>query len=474
MHMMNYDEALAYIESIEKFGIDLGLDRMKELMRRLGDPQDKLRYVHVAGTNGKGSTVAFISNILMAAGYKTGIYISPSLDRFTKRIQVDGKEIDKEVLAQLTQKVKDAADSMAEDGLSVPTEFEQVNAIAFLYYEHEKCDFVVLEVGLGGRMDSTNVIKVPEVAVIASISFDHMQYLGNTLPEIAGEKAGIMKEGGDVVVYDQAPEVMEVFKKVADERGCRLYVSGKPKDDKAVKYDLTGQDFIYEFDNSRFAGNQICYKDSPDIGNKIDSDNESDTCDDTLYKSEKKISEIYHISLLGEYQIRNASLAITAAHILQSKGFDLITDRAIKEGLNNTNWEGRFELLQDNPKVIVDGAHNPDGIKVLVSSLKRLFPDKKIVFIAGVLADKDYKSMMAQIAPIGKIFHTITPPNSRALSARDLADTFKELGADAVSHESVEEALDAALCEALEDDVICAFGSLYYIGEIRKLILKEI
>lgn len=431
MQMMNYEQALSYIESIEKFGIDLGLDRMRELLRRLGDPQNRLRYVHVAGTNGKGSTVAFISNILMAAGYKTGIYISPSLDRFTKRIQVDGREIDKDVLAELTQKVKDAADSMQQDGMSVPTEFEQVNAIAFLYYEHEKCDFVVLEVGLGGRMDSTNVINCPEVAVIASISFDHMQYLGNTLPEIAGEKAGIMKEGGDVVVYDQAPEVMEVFRNVAMERGCRLHVSGKPASDKAIRYDLTGQYFEYE-------------------------------------------SKAYHISLLGDYQVRNASLAITAANILQNKGYDRITDDAIRQGLANTKWEGRFELLQDNPKVIVDGAHNPDGIRVLCSSLKRLFPDKKIIFIAGVLADKDYKSMMEMVAPLGKVFHTITPPNNRALPAKDLADTFRSFGSEAVSHDSVEEALDSALKEAAEDDVICAFGSLYYIGQIRKLILGAV
>ncbi|WP_242952904.1 bifunctional folylpolyglutamate synthase/dihydrofolate synthase [Butyrivibrio sp. TB] len=429
--MMNYEQALNYIESIEKFGIDLGLDRMRELLRRLGDPQDGLRYVHVAGTNGKGSTVAFISNILMAAGYKTGIYISPSLDRFTKRIQVDGREIDRDVLAALTQKVKDAADSMQQDGMSVPTEFEQVNAIAFLYYKHEKCDFVVLEVGLGGRMDSTNVINCPEVAVIASISFDHMQYLGNTLPEIAGEKAGIMKEGGDVVVYDQAPEVMEVFRNVAKERGCRLHVSEMPEGDKAIRYDLTGQYFKYE-------------------------------------------SEIYHISLLGDYQIRNASLALAAVRILQSKGYDKITEDAIRQGLVNTRWEGRFELLQDSPKVIVDGAHNPDGIRVLCTSLKRLFPDKKIIFIAGVLADKDYKSMMKMVAPLGKVFHTITPPNKRALPAEDLADTFRSFGSEAVSHGSVEEALDSALKEAAEDDVICAFGSLYYIGQIRKLILGAV
>ncbi|SER98359.1 dihydrofolate synthase / folylpolyglutamate synthase [Butyrivibrio fibrisolvens] len=431
MQMMNYEQALNYIESIEKFGIDLGLDRMRELLRRLGDPQNGLKYVHVAGTNGKGSTVAFISNILMAAGYKTGIYISPSLDRFTKRIQVDGREIDRDVLAELTQKVKDAADSMQQDGLSVPTEFEQVNAIAFLYYKHEKCDFVVLEVGLGGRMDSTNVINCPEVAVIASISFDHMQYLGNTLPEIAGEKAGIMKEGGDVVVYDQAPEVMEVFRNVAKERGCRLHISGMPEGDKAIRYDLTGQYFKYE-------------------------------------------SEIYHISLLGDYQIRNASLALAAVRILQSKGYDKITEDAIRQGLVNTRWEGRFELLQDNPKVIVDGAHNPDGIRVLCTSLKRLFPDKKIIFIAGVLADKDYKSMMEMVAPLGKVFHTITPPNNRALPAEDLADTFRFFGSEAVSHGSVEEALDSALKEAAEDDVICAFGSLYYIGQIRKLILGAV
>lgn len=449
MHMMNYEQALSYIESIEKFGIDLGLDRMKELMRRLGDPQDRLKFVHVAGTNGKGSTVAFISNILMAAGYKTGIYISPSLDRFTKRIQVDGKEIDKEVLALLTQKVKDAADSMVSDGLSMPTEFEQVNAIAFLYYEHEKCDFVVLEVGLGGRIDSTNVIKTPEAAVIASISFDHMQYLGNTLPEIAGEKAGIMKEGGDVVVYDQAPEVMEVFRNVSKERGCRLFISGKPLNDKALKYDLTGQYFEYDFDPSSI-------------------ENGKNTA------LNKEIKETYQISLLGDYQIRNASLAITAALVLQSKGYEKITDTAIKEGLINTKWEGRFELLQDNPKVIVDGAHNPDGIKVLCSSLKRLFPDKKIMFIAGVLADKDYKSMMKEIAPLGKIFYTITPPNNRALSARELADTFRSFGAEAMDFDSVEDALNKALLDAGSDDVICAFGSLYYIGQIRKLILKDV
>ena len=436
--MMNYDQALSYIESIEKFGIDLGLDRMKQLMDRLGNPQDKLKYVHVAGTNGKGSTVAFISNILMAAGYKTGIYISPSLDRFTKRIQVNGREIDKDELCILTQKVKDAAQSMVKDGLSMPTEFEQVNAIAFLYYEHEKCDFVVLEVGLGGRIDSTNIIKAPEVAVIASIGFDHMQYLGDTLPKIAGEKAGIMKSGTDVVVYDQAPEVMDVFKSVAKEKGCNLFISGKPKDEKAVKYDLNGQTFEYE----------------PGFGPCVNS--------------------TYQISLLGDYQIRNASLAISAVLILQNKGYDRITDKAIRQGLLDTRWEGRFELLQDKPKVIVDGAHNPDGIRVLCSSIKRLFPDQKIVFIAGVLADKDYESMMKEIAPYGKIFHTITPPNKRALSAEDLAKTFESFGARAVCHKSVKEALDAAMKEADENDVICAFGSLYYIGEIRKLILKDV
>ena len=242
------------------------------------------------------------------------------------------------------------------------------------------------------------------------------------------------------MVYDQAPEVMEVFRKVALERGCRLFVSGKPVGDKATRYDLTGQYFDYEYE--------------PENG--------------------EKVTDTYQIKLLGDYQIRNASLAITAALILQRKGYDQITYEAIKKGLLNTSWEGRFELLQDNPKIIVDGAHNPDGIKVLCSSLKRLFPDKKIVFIAGVLADKDYMSMMAQIAPLGKVFHTITPPNSRALPADKLADTFRELGADAIPHESVKEALDTALQEADTDDVICAFGSLYYIGEIRKLILKDI
>ena len=450
MQMMNYEQALSYIESIEKFGIDLGLDRMAELMRRLGNPQDKLKYVHVAGTNGKGSTVAFISNILMAAGYKTGIYISPSLDRFTKRIQVDGKEIDRDELAVLTSKVKEISESMVEDGLSMPTEFEQVNAIAFLYYVHEKCDFVVLEVGLGGRIDSTNVIKVPELAVIASISFDHMKYLGNTLTDIAREKAGIMKEGGDVVVYGQAPEVMDVFENVARDRGCRLFVSGAPSYGKAVSFDLNGQTFEYHFDNKAIVGSK----------------------DNTLKQKEIKasITGIYKIKLLGDYQIKNASLAITAAIILRNKGYTNITDEVIKKGLLNTSWEGRFELLQDKPKIIVDGAHNPEGVSVLCSSLKRLFPDKKIIFIAGVLADKDYKKMMSSIAPIGKIFHTVTVPNSRALPAKELAQIFESLGARAVSHIDIKDALDSALREADSSDVICAFGSLYYIGIIRELV----
>ena len=435
---MNYEEALNYIESTPKFSPKkvipgkepFNLETITELLHRLGDPQDHLRYVHVAGTNGKGSTVAFISSILMESGMKVGIYTSPFLINFTERIRIGKDEIPQDDLARLTDKVKVHIEAMKAEGLNAPSEFEIVCAVAFLYFLKNNCDIVVLEVGLGGRLDATNVIKHPELAVITTIALDHTEILGDTLEKIAAEKAGIIKENTQVLLYPQPASVEEVFAKVCRENNSVLHKGKLPS--KLLSADITGQSFELEADG--------------------------------LHN--------YKISLLGSYQINNAAMAVQAARILQQNGFT-ISDENIRTGLLRAEWMGRFELLQQAPDVIIDGSHNEEGVGVLVESLHQYFNDKKILFITGVLSDKAYDKMMAEIIPLAKCFYTVTPPSPRALSAEALASYLLDNGAPAaVACDKPEAALMQALSDASEDDVICAFGSLYYIGEIRSLLKK--
>lgn len=408
---MDYKEAMAYINGTEVFGSRLGLERITRLTELLGRPQDSLRIIHVAGTNGKGSVTAFIRGILSAAGYKTGMFTSPHIERFSERFTIDGAEITDDELVSVCEEVKEKADIMVSEGSGQPTHFEIVMAMALAYFRKTECDFAVLEVGLGGRLDATNVIGTPEVAVITAIYFDHTDILGCTLAEIASEKAGIIKLNGDVVTYAQEPEVMRVLERKCADMGARLNITD------------------------------------------IDE-----------YKP-------YAVSLPGEHQRINAALAAKAAQILGDRGF-AVTEAAIITGLANAKWPGRFEVLHSSPPVILDGAHNPHGARALAKTLKACYGNRKVLFIMGVLADKDYSGMVDAVFPQASRFFTIEPESPRALPAEALAEEIRKRGVPAESFKTVAGALGSALSDSCVNEVVCCFGSLYFIGEVRK-ILKE-
>jgi len=422
---MNYAEAMEYIHNTLKFGIKLGLHNMQILLDLMGNPHRKLRFVHVAGTNGKGSTVAYISNILIESGYRVGIYTSPYIERFTERIKINGQEIGESELGRLADFVKEKVEVMLEKGENHPTEFEIVTAIAFQFFLENSCDVVVLEVGLGGRHDSTNIIGTPELSVITTISYDHMDRLGNTLEEIAFEKAGIIKESGNVVIHPQTDSVERVFCNICREKGAKLH-----------KADFT-QLRVIEFGID---------------GQKFDCDG---------YKS-------LEISLLGEHQVRNACVAIKACEILQGKGFK-ITDETIRKGLKSTRWPGRMEVVNRNPLFIIDGAHNAEGAKALSNALNQYFPDKRKIFIIGVLKDKDYKSIIESVAPISYKIVAVTPNSDRALPAEELAIVLKSYCNSVLINDTIKDAVNTCMQISTTNDLICAFGSLYFIGEIRKI-----
>jgi dihydrofolate synthase/folylpolyglutamate synthase len=369
----------------------------------------------------------------MEAGYRTGLYTSPAILSFTERIRVDRDEIPMEDLGRLTKKVKSAADDMVREGEGAPSEFELVCAIAFLFFVEKSCDVVVLEVGLGGRLDATNVIESSELSVITTISYDHMTTLGNTLEAIAGEKAGIIKENGLVLVHPQKPSVEEIFRKVCLEKHADFHLAKLPE--RAEEYDLEGQTF------------ELALEEGSEEKTKI------------------------HTGLLGAYQSENAAMAAEAALLLRKKGFR-ISVKAILDGIKKAVWPGRFELLKKNPYVIVDGGHNEEGAEVLKESLLRYFPDKKIRFVTGVLRDKEYDKMYRGLLPLADRFYTVTPPSVRALPGEELAAYLKECGTEALAFSSPGEGLRAALKDAGEEDVICVFGSLYYLGEVRKLLTR--
>jgi dihydrofolate synthase/folylpolyglutamate synthase len=422
--MMDYKDAMTFINESHKFGSRLGLERIRILLEHMGNPQEKLKYVHVAGTNGKGSTVSFISNILIEAGYKVGIYTSPFIHRFTERIKINNLEISEKDIARIADKIKSKLDVMLANGCDHATEFEIVTAMAFQHFFENDCDIVVLEVGLGGRMDSTNIISASEVSVITTINFDHMDVLGDTLPQIAYEKAGIIKENGSVVLYPQDHLIVKLFEAICEKRNAEL-----------LKVEFSN---LKSNSNTEF-GQEFAYKGY------------------SLLKT----------SLLGSHQTKNAAVAIKAIEVLIDKGY-VINEDDISRGIEKAKWPGRLELVNENPMFFVDGAHNVEGTKNLAENLARLFPGKKITFIAGVLSDKEFEGMMEPMIPLAERFITVTPNSLRALKARDLESYLLSRGVDAINGGEVEEAVFAALNLVSEGDVICAFGSLYYIGEVRE------
>lgn len=416
---MTYNEALTYIHSICWKGSKLGLDRSRELLGKLGNPEKQLKFIHIAGTNGKGSCAAMLSSILEEAGYHVGLYTSPFINRFNERMQIDHQCIPDDELAELTEYIRPFADGMADS----PTEFELITALAMVYFARHKCDIVVLEVGMGGELDSTNIIDVPEAAVIMAMGLDHVKELGPTMADIARAKAGIIKEGGDVVIYGGNPEADPVFEAVCAQRSAKLHKA----DFSAIvpgPFGLDGQSFSYG-----------AWKD-------------------------------LQIPLVGVYQMRNAAVVLETVQVLRGKGWH-ISDAAVASGLKNTRWPARFEVLRRDPVFIVDGGHNPHGIRATAESLQRLFPGKKFTFVTGVMADKDVESILGLIVPLADQFFTVRPDNPRAMSAEELADRIRAMGAKATPCESVAAGVARAVEAEGKDGVACALGSLYMSGDVR-------
>ena len=413
---MTGQEAADLIHQRAWVGQKPGLDRIRRLLGRLGDPHTRLKFVHIAGSNGKGSTAAMLSSVLTAAGLKTGLYTSPHLWQFNERFQVDGVPISEEDLVDITAQVLEAAED--------ETEFELMTALGMVYFLRAGCGIVVLETGLGGRLDSTNVIPAPEAAVITHIGLEHTELLGDTVEKIAAEKAGIIKPGCSAVLYGQSLEA-----ETAVERACGVVnvPLARTAPVEPVSSGQEGQRFTY-----RGRGP-------------------------------------YSISLLGEYQVHNAAVVLETVDALRRRGWE-IPEKAVQSGLSQARWPGRLELARRSPDVILDGGHNPQCMEALARALGELYPGKKLIFLIGVLADKDWSTMLGELLPLAKEFYTITPDSPRAMSAVELADYLEKQGARAVPCETVRDGLDRALASSEPQDVVCACGSLYMIGEVRHLL----
>ena len=422
---MTLDEALYYIHSVCWKGSMPGLERISALLEKMGNPERTLKFVHVTGTNGKGSTCAMLASMLQKAGYKTGLYTSPYIEKFNERIQINGEMIPDEEICELTEYIKPLADSIFEQ----PTEFEMVTALGFAYFAKHKCDIVVAEVGMGGEFDATNVILPPEVAVICNIGLDHTEVLGDTLEKIAATKAGIIKAGCEAVLYRADASVENVFENYCAEHGVPLH---KADFDAIapISHDLGGQVFSY----GRF--------------------------------------ENLNLPLLGSHQLHNAAVALTAADVLQKRGWAL-TDEHIRAGLAEVSWPGRFELLQKNPLFIADGGHNPQCIEALVDNIRNYLADRSLIVLTGVLADKDYNSMYCDVAPFVREFVTVTPDNPRAMQAEELAQYLAQFKKPVTACASVDEGVRAAISKAGADGVVLCYGSLYMLGDIKTAVKQQ-
>ena len=581
-------DAIEYINTPRWLTSRLGLERIRELLDRLGRPQDRSKFVHVAGTNGKGSTCAFTASILAEAGFKTGLFTSPYVETFHERIRVNGRNISDEDLTAATLRVRECAEAMEAEGGEHPTEFELMTAVALVHFAHVGCDIVVLEVGLGGRLDSTNVIAAPEVAAIVSIALDHTNLLGNTLAEIAHEKAGIVKEGSTVVSWPQEPSAMEVVEDAARRAGDKLVVPdfsllsvGKVvgvtcgtaleheghtpcSDSPRFAAELRAEHAPHAqelqagarggstceagdpareapcSDSPRFAaelraepparGRQVGAADDLGCGTAFELaphaqelqagagfdagfggrmpravPHEPNVPSGTFVRAQDCLSMAYAhqtlmlqvegtlpmrqfsyrgreyaTRLLGSYQPSNAAMAIEIAGALRERGWK-IPDEAIARGIAETRWPARFEVLDQPagmPTVVIDGGHNPQGAGVLVDSLWDVFPDKRPVFLVGILADKDYRSMLRAVAPLASAFVCVTPPNPRALDAADLAEAIRETCGELGARATIEvagdfdDAASAARKIAGSEGLICAFGSLYSIADVKAAFLR--
>lgn len=435
---MNY---ISLIEELKKRGSVPGLDAIEGLLEELGHPEDNLKVVRIAGTNGKGSIFAYLSSILIAAGFKVGRYISPTISCYEERFQINGEYIIKDKLARLYNIVEEAMKREEEKTGLKPTLFEVETAISFLYFKEEKVDYALIEVGMGGRMDATNVIRHPELTVISSISYDHQAFLGDTLEEIAWQKAGIIKESCPVVLSENSDEVCKVIEQEATKKKVKC-IEIKPTDYEVLSETPYGSTFLWK-------------------------------------------EQRYETKLPGRHQVSNAVTALAASEYLFRKDYEKNNARkaiakkldemnvksAQQGGIIRTCWPGRLEVLKKEPLFYRDGAHNPDGAKKLAAFLQKYFTNKKIIYIMGVLKDKEYKKMLRYLMPMAKEVYVFKPKNERGLSAQILADTIKEVADVSVTIESdVNAAVFRALDTAKPDDVLVACGSLSFMEEMEDIL----
>ncbi len=422
---MTYEQALEYIHSVVWKGSRPGLARITELLEKLNNPQNGLRFIHIAGTNGKGSNSAMLESVLRAAGYKTGLFVSPYIKHFNERICVCGKPISDEDLANATEIVRPFAQSMAD----APTEFELITAIGLVHFLKEKCDVVVLETGMGGRLDSTNVIRDPLACVITGIAMDHTAFLGDTVEKIAAEKAGIVKAGSPVIWGGYDKGARAVIENKAREMGSAFFAA---EDTPMTVKEMT------------FSGTLVDYGAHTDV----------------------------RIPLLGTYQPQNLATVLTTLDVLRTRGLS-ISKEAELAGLAAVRWRGRFEKLCDTPLIFSDGAHNPEGIAAAAKGIRHYFPDRPVALLTGVMADKDYTDMVATLAPLTCRVFTLTPNNPRSLAAADYAAVYQKEGVEASAHDTVEEAVAAAVAYARETGTpLFSLGSLYMYVEVTDALEK--
>ena len=452
---MNYIEAMEFLEETKKYGSQLGLTSIRNLMAELGNVQDEIPLVHIGGTNGKGSVGAMLSQVLTESGYKVGRFCTPDVFTYEDEFQMNGINIEKDRLAQLFTKVKEACDKLTSQGKPHPTRFEVETAAAFLWFYEENCDMALLEVGMGGATDATNLIKKPLVSVLTSISMDHIRFLGNSLGEIATVKSGIIKPQVPIVTMEQKPEAFARIEKKAKEMQAELIVA---KADQAQQITQKNGRYVFEWNVPDYVHKE---KEAVECTEKIMLDKQ----DNEFRKMQQEIH--INLSLCGAFQVENAICVLNVLQILQKK-YPKITTETIQHGLAHTTWHGRMEQLGAEPDFYLDGAHNEDAVRKLRKTLDEGFSDCRIVYIMGVLADKDYEKMIQMMFRPGDHVYTVTPKNPRALDGKELEKQLLEQKIDARYCENVQDAVLYALRDAQAGDMILAFGSLSYLRNVRE------
>lgn len=429
---MDYKQAIEFLQNLTKFGFNFGLARIEELLRRLGSPHRDLKVIHVGGTNGKGSTSMMIAKVLQAHGWKTGMFSSPHLHSYCERYRINGDEISGERIAQLIGTLRPHLEQMVAEGFEHPTEFEVSTALGFLYFFEDKVDFLVLEVGLGGAIDSTNVVK-PLVSVITNVGMDHMDYLGNTVKEIATVKAGIIKEGVPVVTAADDQEALQVITAVSAQKGCQLTV--------------VGQDVTWRITESTVAGQKF------DLQTRYNS-----YCD-------------LMIKLAGHHQVINAATAMAALEGLAGHGYNFI-EKEIRAGLMGTQWPARLEMVSSNPPVLLDGAHNLQGSLMLRKALTDIYSYRNLILVFGMLGDKEREKVVAQLAPLAKTVIVTKPNSPRAGDWQNIAVEVRKYVDDVYLIEDIGQAVQKGLKLAAQEDLVCITGSLYMVAEAREIFVK--